>query len=287
MHVEPDVEIVVPIESIDDRANIPFTFKAKNVFDVAINVYAQLLSSAGAANPTGWNAPKEASFGELAIGAEKYYLYDIPKRDSLPATDTVETLMFRIRYLGSPGGLPQPREINHENLHYKLTYIDFDDAVTYAVVDTDTFEADLEGWTKTDEVGATTLDRSTTQHRNGTTSMRHSGIDNTDVAYLSKSFTIGAVSKAYIRIPAFFELTAQEKVTLELITDAGAVSKKRTTGYAIAASPVEGSRITGQWLYLAAEMPVSGTYEVRLRATCESGTGLEIFYDDIKVITKA
>jgi len=32
---------------------------------------------------------------------------------------------------------------------------------------------------------------------------------------------------------------------------------------------------------------VDGTYEVRLRATCESGTALEIFYDDIKVITKA
>jgi len=286
MHVEPDVKIVVPIESIDSAANIPFTFKAKNIFDVAISVYAQLLKSAGAANPTGWNNPQQVSFGELAIGAEKYFLYDRSKRTSLPATDTEESVMFRIRYFGSPGGLPQPREINKEDLHYKLTYINFDDG-SYTVVDTDTFEADLEGWTKIDEVGTTTLDRSTTQHRNGTTAMRHSGIDNTDVAYLSKSFTIGAVSKAYIRVPAFFELTTQEKVTLELITDAGAVSKKRTTGYAIAASPAGGSRITGQWLYLAAEMPVNGTYEVRLRATCESGTGLEIFYDDIKVITKA
>jgi len=283
--LEPDVEIVVPIETLDAYANIPFTFKAKNVFNVPIDVYAQSLSE-GAGSPSGWNAPKHKHFGSLGVGAENYFLYDFSQRSSLPATDTVEYLLFRIRYLGSPGGVPQPREISKDDVRYTNTYIDFDDG-SYVLVDEDTFETDLDGWAKVDEVGATVLDRSQVQRRNGSWSMRHSAIDNTDVAYLTKSFVIGAVSKAYIRVPVFFEVTDQEKVTFEIITDAGDVVKKRTQGHAIAASPVEGSKITGMWLYLGAELPVDGTYEVRLRATCESGAALEIFYDDIKVITKA
>lgn len=284
--VEPDVEIVVPIESLETYPIIPFTFKAENVFNVPIDVYAQLLTEGGGANPTGWNFPKQKHFGSLGVGAENYFLYDFGQRSSLPDTDTLEYLLFRIRYLASPGGLPIPREINKDDVRYTNTYIDFD-SVTYALVDLDTFEADLEDWTKVDEVGATVLDRSQVQRRNGLWSMRHSAIDNADVAYLTKDFVIGAVSKAYIRVPVFFEVTDQEKVIFEIITDAGDVVKKRTQGHAIAAAPVEGSKITGMWLYLGAEIPVDGTYEVRLRATCESGAALEIFYDDIKVVTKA
>ena len=263
---QPDVEIVVPIESLDANPPIPFTFKAENVFNVPIEVYAQLLRDTGTANPTGWSPPLEKDFGSLGVGAENYFLYDVTRRTSLPATDFVEYVLFRIRYEASPGGLPVPREINKDDIRYTNTYIDFD-SVTYVLVDLDTFEADLEDWTLVDEVGATVLDRSQVQRRNGLWSMRHSAIDNADVAYLTKDFVIGAVSKAYIRVPVFFEVTDQEKVTFEIITDAGDVVKKRTQGHAIAASPVEGSKITGMWLYLGAEIPVDGTYEVRLRAT--------------------
>jgi len=284
--VEPDVEVVVPIECVKDtiKSFVPFTFKAKNVFDHTIDVYAQLQNP----GDTWYNyaSIKEIWLGQLAVGADGYFLYDPVTKKTLPATETEETLTLRITYKASPGGVPQPREINHEDIKYKLTWLDFDNA-SYTVVDTDTFETDLEGWTKVDESGTTTLDRSSKHVRNGSYAMRHSDIDNTDVAYLTKSFTIGAVSKAFIRVPVFFEVEGTEKVVLELITDAGAASKKRTVEYAITGSPYGGSLIAGQWLYLGAELPVDGTYEVRLRATCESGAGLEIFYDDIKVITKA
>jgi len=284
--LNPDVEMVIPIESLDAYANIPFTFKAENVFNVPIDIYSRLFKEDGIYPPTGWNSQTEKNFGSLGVGAENYFLYDFSQKTSLPVTDFVEYLLFRIRYEASPGGLPIPREINKDDIRYTNTYIDFD-SVTYALVDLDTFEADLEDWTLVDEVGATVLDRSQVQRRNGLWSMRHSAIDNTDVAYLTKDFVIGAVSKAYIRVPVFFEVTDQEKVIFEIITDAGDVVKKRTQGHAIAAAPVEGSKITGMWLYLGAEIPVDGTYEVRLRATCESGAALEIFYDDIKVVTKA
>jgi len=275
------VEIVVPMESLDAYMYVPFTFKAKNVFNVPISVYADF------SDLSGWNAPKELYLGELAVGATRYFLYDIPIRKGKPATDTEESGSLTIRFYASPGGVPQPREINKESISYKFTYIDFDSG-TYALVDEDTFEVDLEGWAKVDEgAAATTLDRSQTQRRNGLWSMRHSAIDNGETAYLKKSFTIGAVSKAFIRVPVFFEVEGTEKVVLELITDAGAVSKKRTVEYAMSGLPYGGSLITGMWLYLGAEIPVDGTYEVRLRATCESGAALEIFYDDIKVVTKA
>ena len=117
--------------------------------------------------------------------------------------------------------------------------------------------------------------------------MRHSAIDNADVGYLTKSFVIGAVSKAYILVPTYFEVEDDEEVILEIITDAGDVTKKRTNYYCMTGRPSGGTIITKEFLYLAAELPVNGTYEVRLRATCESGAALEIFYDDIKVITKA
>jgi len=284
--VEPEVEMVVPIEWLDVFGNIPFTFKAENVFNIPIDVYAQLLTEAGAVLVVGWNQPLAKYFGAFGVGVENYFLYDFSQRSSIPDTDTVEYLLFRIRYLASPGGVPVTRAINKDDVRYTITYIDFD-SVTYVLVDLDTFEADLEDWTLVDEVGATVLDRSQVQRRNGLWSMRHSAIDNADVAYLTKDFVIGAVSKAYIRVPVFFEVTDQEKVIFEIITDAGDVVKKRTQQHAIAASPVEGSKITGMWLYLGAEIPVDGTYEVRLRATCESGAALEIFYDDIKVVTKA
>jgi len=278
---DPDTEIVIPMDCLDDLLlQIQFTFKALNIIAVPINVSADLTDL------TGWNKPRGVGFGQIGVGDEKYCLYDVAQRTSKPATDTVENPRLTISYSAALGGVPATRGVNNELIWYKLTWIDFD-SVTYALVDLDTFEADLEDWTKVDEVGATVLDRSQLQVRNGAWAMRHSAIDNADVAYLTKSFVIGAVSKAYIRVPVFFEVTDQEKVIFEIITDAADVVNKRTQQHAIAASPAGDSKITGMWLYLGAEIPVDGTYEVRLRATCESGAALEIFYDDIKVVTKA
>jgi len=288
--VDPDVEVIVPIDTLDTYPTIPFTFKARNIFGIPITVSGTPVKWDGDSNILYWNSPRPGSVSaELGVGEEKYFLHDrMRRRINYPiANEDVNSIMLRVAYSASPGGVPVPRTINYDNTKFRFTFIDFDDG-SYVLVDLDTFEVDLEGWAKVDEVGATVLDRSTVQHRNGTHSMRHSGIDNTDVAYLTKNFVIGAVSRAFIRVPVFFEVVDDEKVILELITDAGDVSKKRTVNYAMTGEPIStGSIITGTWLYLGTEIPVDGTYEVRLRATCESGAALEIFYDDIKVVTKA
>lgn len=284
-----NIDLVVALEQLPTAMEIPFTFKAKNHLGYSVDVYARMENKADWRTNQAFTTmiSEGAKLGILGAAAEKYFLVDWINREEKPATDTVEELELRVQYYGDPGtGVPRPRIINTDQIIDNITFIDFSSG-TYAVVDTDTFEADLEGWTKTDEVGASTIDRSQTHVRNGAWAMRHSALDNGDVGYLTKSFAIGAVSKAYILVPTYFELVDDEEIILEIITDAGGVTKKRTNYYCITGRPSGGTIITKEFLYLAAELPVDDTYEVRLRATCESGAGLELFYDDIKVITKA
>jgi len=267
----------LPMEGLADPMRIDFTFKAVNATANPIWVGAQLVSP-----PAGWANYGEMHMGSLAIGEDDYFLYDTPTRTK-PATGTTEAVTLRITYYSDAG---YSTELNHEDIAYTYTYVDFNDTGTYNVVDDDTFETDLEGWTKTDEVGNTSLARDTTKARTGVASMKHSGFDGGDISYLSKSFTISNVTSAFIRIWFNLYLTSTiREYVLELITDAGAASVKRTLPIAMDGTPKGGTEIADQWLCVAAKIPTNGTYEVRLRTSCEIGTSSDkINYDDIRVI---
>ena len=274
-------DVVVPMEDLPDPMSINFLFKATNVSGASVYVSAQLITP-----PAGWADFAERQCGELIVGEDDYFIFATPTRTK-PATNTTEAVTLRVTYYSDPG---YSVELNHEDIAYTYTYVDFDD-VSYTTVDEDTFEADLEGWTKVDEAGITNLSRSTTKARTGLASMKHTAFTPGDVAYASKSFTIGAVTRAFIRAWVNFTITSYGGVDpeyiFEVITDAGEVVEKRTLPIAMDGAPKCGAEICEQWLCFAAKIPVNGAYEVRLRASCEaqSPTAMdEIYYDDIKVV---
>ena len=270
-------DVVVPMEELPDPMHINFLYKATNISGAIVYVTAQLVTP-----PAGWASYAEMQMGSLGIGVDDYFLFDTPTRTK-PATGTTETVTLRVTYYSDAG---YSSEVNHEDFAYTYTYVDFTDTGTYNVVDDDTFEIDLESWTKTDEVGSTSQLRDTAKARTGVASMKHYHFTDGEIGYLSKSFTISNITSAFIRIwlNLYVQQTYYEYV-LEFITDAGAVDTKRTLPIAMDGAPKGGAEITNQWLAVAAKIPVNGTFEVRLRMKCESGYTIDtINYDDIRVI---
>jgi len=271
-------DVVAPMEGLPDPMSINFTFKATNVSGVVVYVGVQLVSPPEPA----WTDFSEVHCGSLGVGEDDYFLFDTPKRTK-PATGTTEVVTLRVTYYSDAG---YSVELNHEDIAYTYTYVDFTDAGTYNVVDDDTFETDLEGWTKVDEVGSTVLTRDTAKARTGIASMKHYSVADGEVGYATKSFTISDVGSAFIRI--WFNLFVNDaacEYILELITDAGESVTKRTLPIAMDGTPKCASEICDQWLCVAAKIPTNGTYEVRLRVLCEDGVNADtINYDDIRVI---
>jgi len=270
-------DVVVPMESLPDPMSINFLYKATNVSGVPVYVSAQLVTP-----PAGWADCAERQCGQLAVGVDDYFLFATPTRTK-PATGTTEVVTLRVTYYSDAG---YSVELNHEDIAYTYTYVDFTDAGTYNVVDDDTFETDLEGWTKVDEVGSTTLTRDTAKARTGVASMKHYSFGDGEISYAKKSFTISNIGSAFIRIWLILLLTdLTYEYIIELITDAGESVTKRTLPIAMDGTPKCASEITEQWLCVAAKIPTNGTYEVRLRVLCEDGyTSDTINYDDIRVI---
>jgi len=275
-------DVVVPMESLPDPMSINFLYKATNVSGASVYVSAQLITP-----PAGWADYAERQCGALAVGEDDYFIFATPTRTK-PATNTTEVVTLRVTYYSDAG---YSVELNHEDIAYTYTYVDFDD-VSYTVVDEDTFEVDLEGWTKVDEVGATTLTRGATKARTGIASMNHDGFSAGEVAYATKSFTIGAVTRAFIRIWVYFDIKQETtspydntELITQLITDAGGLVLTRTLPLAMDTGAKCGSEICQQWLCVAAKLPVDGVYEVRLRTLMEYvGLFYGIYYDDIKVV---
>jgi len=272
-------DVVVPMEDLPDPMSINFLFKATNVSGATVYVGVELLTP-----PAGWANYAEVHCGSLGVGIDDYFLFNQPTRTK-PVTGTTEAVTLRVTYYSDSG---YSVEINHEDIAYTYTYVDFSDLVTYNVVDDDTFEADLEGWTKTDEVGATTLERDTGKAKSGVASMKHSGFADGEVGYAKKSFVISNVGSAFIRIWLNFHAYSDDhEWIIELITDAGELVTKRTLPIAMDGTPKCGSEICDQWVCVGAKIPVNGSYEVRLRALDEVGTSDYINYDDIRVIETA
>lgn len=274
MSVKVDPEMVVAMEDLADLMPIRFAFKATNLDVITIYVQSDLFTP-----PAGWAGAAE-NHGSLAVGVDDYFLNDNCTRTK-PANLTEETVTLRIRYYSDAG---YSVLIKTETVDITITYIDFNDA-GWTVVDTDTFEVDLESWAKTDVVGATTLARSTAKSRSGVASMRHIDWQTGDVAYASKNFTIGNVTRAFIRV--WFQVVfgeASSEAVLELITDAGGASE-RTATVAMDKTPLGGASIDSVWLCVGLKLPVNGIKAVRLKASCEQSTAMtQIFYDDIKVV---
>jgi len=273
-------DVVVPMESLPDPMSINFLYKATNVSGASVYVSAQLITP-----PAGWADYAERQCGELGVGVDDYFLFATPTRTK-PATGTTEVVTLRVTYYSDAG---YSVELNHEDIAYTYTYVDFDDAVTYNVVDEDTFEVDLEGWTGVVEVGTPNLVRDTAKARTGIGSMKHGNFETASVGYATKSFIISNIASAFIRVWLLIDmyyLTYEHIV--ELITDAGGIVEKRTLPIAMDGTPKCGTEIVDQWLCVAAKIPVNGTYEVRLRGLCEvahpTSDYLQVYYDDIKVI---
>lgn len=261
------------MEDLADPMEIRFTFKVTNIDDIPIYVKSELVSP-----PAGWTETDE-QHGVLAVGADDYYLNDNCTRTK-PATDTEETVTLRITYYSDSG---YSSELGHEDVSYTITYVDFTDG-SYAVVDDDTFETGLEGWTKTDVVDTSDFARVTTYSRSGVASMMHNPLTASAVSYLKKSFTTTNVTRAYIRIWMYFAAqTAPTECVVKIITDAGDVSSIRTLPLANDSSPGGGSEIYEQWIVIGAKLPVNGTYEVQLYFLGEAGDAV-LFYDDIRVV---
>ncbi len=268
------IEMVVPMENLADPIPIDFTFKCTNTDDATIYVKCELVSP-----PAGWNGAAQ-QMGSLGIGIDDYFLCDAYTRDR-PANLTEETIDFKISYYSDVG---YANLITSETLEYEITFVDFND-VGFNVVDDDTFEVDLEGWTKVDEVGSTGLDRYTFKSRTGVASMRSTGWWAGEICYATKSFTIGAVTRAFIRVWFYVDMPAGYETMFEVITDAGGVSQTRTLKIAMDGTPIGGTEICEQWICVGLKMPVNGTFEVRLRNSVEVCPATKnLYFDDIRVV---
>jgi len=284
-----ETEVVIPMDRILVGGWIPVTlpFRVKNIGNQQMRVRASMSGlSGGFSNyDVGW----------IGAGQEKDVVFDdVLRRGSKPATDTEEEATLTLEYYikGFDSSDPdKERLVNWEKVRYKLVYVDFNDD-SYEVVDEDTFEEDLEGWTKVDVNGDTSVQRSSehAELSTGQWAMRHFDIGPGDEAFLSKNFTIGDVEKAYIRVCVWGLWDCDDaRFLLELITDAGNVSKRRvvpiplTSRNKVGRPP--GGDPRGSWSYFGAKLPVNGTYEVRLRVKGITGN-VELWYDDIKVVQK-
>jgi len=266
-------DVVIPMEGLAAPMPIQFPFKAVNRTAAQVYVGVQLVTP-----PAGWASYAEQQCGTLLAGTEDYFLFSTPTRTK-PATNTTENVTLRVTYYSDA----YTTEINHDDITYTFTYVDFDDA-SYNVVDEDTFEVDLEGWANVNEAGSLSLARSTTLSRTGVASMNQSGVAAGEIGYAKKSFTIANLTRAFIRFWVYFDMDSTEEQILTVITDALNVSQKRVLPISMDAVPKCGSEICKQWICVATKLPVNGTYEVRLRATGESGSPVATYYDDIKVV---
>lgn len=274
MTVKADPEMVVPIEDLADPMPIRFAFKATNIDVITIYVQSDLFNP-----PAGWAGAAE-NHGSLAVGVDDYFLNDNCTRTK-PANLTEETVTLRIRYYNDAG---YANLIKTETVDITITYVDFNDA-GFTVVDTDTFEVDLEGWARTDVVGATVADRVTTKSRSGVASMRHYGFASGEVSYAYKSFNIGNVTRAFIRVwfQVVFDVASGEAV-LQLITDAGGAGE-RTATVAMDKAPLGGASLDSVWLCVGLKVALNGAKVVRLYISCETSTlSTAFYYDDIKVV---
>ena len=264
------VEMVVPMESLADPMPIRFTFKATNITDIAIYVKSEIISA-----PAGWAGSAE-QHGSLGVGIDDYFLNDNNTKTK-PATDTEQTITFRVTYYSDAG---YSSELNHEDITYVITFVDFDD-VGYTVLDDDGFELDLENWSLVNELGSSTLVRITGMSRSGVACMAHNGTADGEIAYAKKDFVVPAATRAYIRI--WLYIYGNSELILEIITDSEGVSQKRTLPIAFDYAPKGGSELGSQWICIGLKMPTNGTYRTRLRNICESVEEV-IRYDDIRVV---
>lgn len=131
--------------------------------------------------------------------------------------------------------------------------------------------------------------RSTVKSRTGVASAQHgqglASLESGDVVYAKKSFTIGAVTRAFFRVWMLIEADSTTEVIVEVITDAGEVSQKRTLAIPFDWNPKGGTKVCDQWVVAALKVPVNGTFEVRLRLRVESmNLNQAVNWDDIRVV---
>ena len=271
------IEPVVAMEGLASPMEINFPFRVHNVTPANVWITAQLV-----APPAGWANWGEQQMGAaLASGASDYCLYSTPTRIK-PVTNTEENVTLRITYYSDA----YITEINHEDVAYSFTYVDFDD-VGYNVVDEDTFELDVEGWIAKQWILGGTISRSTSYSRTGTASLKAINASESAQMASAKEFTIANLTRAFFRAWVYVYTTVvADKFFLWLITDASNLSAKRVIPIPLSVAPRGGSEIMQQWLCIGGKLPVNGTYEVQLLGNTEykASGSIYVYMDDVKVV---
>ena len=270
------IEPVVAMEGLASPMEINFPFKVHNVTPANVWITAQLV-----APPAGWANWGEQQMGAaLASGASDYCLYSTPTRTK-PVTNTEENVTLRITYYSDA----YITEINHEDVAYSFTYVDFDD-VGYNVVDTDTFEVDVEGWASRRWISGTLLSRSTTYSRTGVASLKALVVGANAYSSAHKAFTIANLTRAFFRAWVYVDATVvTDKLYLWLVTDTENLSGKRVVPLPLSGAPRGGSEIMKQWICIGGKLPVNGSYDVELVGRAEFvSASRSIYVDDVKVV---
>lgn len=245
------------IDGLPDPFIVYFPVLVHNGHTATIYVGAVLVSP-----PAGWT-DSEDQLGSVAIGANLYAEKDNATRDT-PTAGTNETVTLRTNYYSDAA---YSALIGYDEWEFTIYW---ESVAAGTVDDTDDFETNLEGWTKTDEVGTTILGRSSVRSYSKTYSMYHYGIGDLEIGYVSKTVKIGAGSRAYIFGYLQAEYTGSSGISLEIITPVETI-------FVPLCSP-------NRWSRFGARLNPGASNEVRLRAKGRHLTADSIWYDLIRWI---
>ena len=108
-------------------------------------------------------------------------------------------------------------------------------------------------------------------------------VNSGDVCYMGKGFTIGAVTRVFMRVWMWIGNASSDETIIEMWTDAGGGSE-RVLAIPFDAVPKGGTEVCMQCVVAALKVPINGTYECRIRVRSEANVLDSMYFDDIRVV---